>query len=228
MSRVERRRVNEFISAFYFMLLRMIAFCLDDLDDILARAEATNENHPSQRYTFANYIFYTQYPTFLFVASFVSFKKFRTCIAPSESAIVVQANVALSSAASNSWQRALIDLSRVLASFLLIEGVLRATSVYSMIIYHEHESVISHFSASSYALALWLVGSLFAAKYVVYYGLTGVINQLVGMQSSPLPRCISLMHTSAEMWRHFDTGIYDFIKKWAHFINKYKKLYKHS
>jgi hypothetical protein len=62
-------------------------------------------------------------------------------------------------------------------------------------------------------MALLLNGSLFASKYVVYYGITTLVNKIVGMKTTELPRCISLIHTNSEMWRYFDTGIYEFIKK---------------
>lgn len=62
-------------------------------------------------------------------------------------------------------------------------------------------------------MTLYLKGSLFTCKYIVYYGITTFCNKLVGMETNHLPRCISLIHTNAEMWRYFDTGIYEFIKK---------------
>ena len=56
---------------------------------------------------------------------------------------------------------------------------------------------------------------LFSAKYNVYYGLSLVINKSVGMRTTPLPKCVALIHTNGELWKHFDTGIYEFIKKYV-------------
>jgi len=73
--------------------------------------------------------------------------------------------------------------------------------------------VIDWFSKSSLTMSLYLKGSLFTCKYIVYYGIANLFNKLVGMNTTKLPRCISVIHTNNEMWKHFDTGIYDFIKK---------------
>ena len=68
-------------------------------------------------------------------------------------------------------------------------------------------------------MALYLKGALFACKYIVYYGITSLINRLFNMKTTQLPRCISIIHTNSEMWRYFDTGIYEFIKKLLSFFS---------
>jgi hypothetical protein len=73
--------------------------------------------------------------------------------------------------------------------------------------------VIDWFSKPSLAMSLYLKGSLFTCKYIVYYGVTNLFNKLAGMNTTKLPRCISIIHTNNEMWKYFDTGIYEFIKK---------------
>jgi Na+/alanine symporter len=88
---------------------------------------------------------------------------------------------------------------RILISTLIIESVLHFTSIYSLIVYHKQ--LVHYFSKSSIILALYLVGSLFACKYIVYYGLSTMVNLLVGMKTTELPRCISLIHLNSELWR---------------------------
>lgn len=63
-------------------------------------------------------------------------------------------------------------------------------------------------------MAMLLRGSLFASKYIVFYGLPTLVNRIIGMKTTELPRCIALIHLNSEMWRFFDTGIYEFIKKY--------------
>lgn len=100
---------------------------------------------------------------------------------------------------------------KILISIVLIEFVLHFTSVYTLNLYSDQ--VIDRFSKPSLILAMQLKGSLFVCKYIVYYGLTNLCNSLVGMRTTELPRCVAVVHTNSEMWRYFDTGIYEFIKK---------------
>ncbi len=78
---------------------------------------------------------------------------------------------------------------------------------------HENSHLIRMTSKVAISMALLLKGSLFAVKYIVFYGLPTIFNEIVGMKTTPLPRCIALIHTNGEMWKYFDTGIYEFIKK---------------
>jgi D-alanyl-lipoteichoic acid acyltransferase DltB (MBOAT superfamily) len=36
------------------------------------------------------------------------------------------------------------------------------------------------------------------------------------MRVTELPRCFALMHTNSELWRYFDTGVYEFIKNYLY------------
>lgn len=73
--------------------------------------------------------------------------------------------------------------------------------------------MIGHFGPVAVFMTLALKGGLFASKYIIFYGVTLVVNQLVGIKTTGLPRCVFLINTNREMWRYFDTGIYDFIKR---------------
>ncbi len=62
-------------------------------------------------------------------------------------------------------------------------------------------------------MSLLLKGALFTCTYIVFYGIPKVCNEIIGMRTSQLPSCVSLIHTNSEMWKCFDTGMYEFIKK---------------
>lgn len=74
-------------------------------------------------------------------------------------------------------------------------------------------NLVSQFSKTSLVLTLFLKTSLFASKYVVFYGVPNFFNKIVGMSVLELPRCVLMMNTGGELWRHFDTGLYEFIKE---------------
>ena len=102
-------------------------------------------------------------------------------------------------------------LLRIIFSALLMELTLHTTSTFQL---HAHYNQVKDwFTPGSLVMSLTLKGGLFACKYIVFYGAGYMLNDLVGMRVTPLPQCVSLMHTNREMWRFFDTGIYEFIKK---------------
>jgi hypothetical protein len=104
----------------------------------------------------------------------------------------------------------LTQFARILFWIFIIELVSHFTLAFAL---HESFYLIDHSSKFSIAASLGIKGSLFSAKYIVYYGLTTLVNEQVGMKTSNLPRCIFLIHTNGELWRYFDTGIYQFIRK---------------
>ncbi len=167
------------------MLLRILSFCLD---------KVTNRNKTG--YTLFSYIFYIFYPTFVFPSMFISYRNFISCrqYHPSHHKISFQ------------------KIFRIIGSGLLIELVLHTTSTF--MIHNYYRQVVSiGIEASALVMTLVLKGGTFASKYICFYGVSSVVNDFLGMQTGKLPRCVFLIHTNREMWRHFDTGIYDFIKK---------------
>ena len=104
---------------------------------------------------------------------------------------------------------------RIILSISLIELFLRLTS-FSTIQSFIHNHNTSHFSFSSIFFSFCYKGLLFASKYIVYYGIPSVINKMVGMKTTDLPRCTALIHTNRELWRYFDTGLYEFIKNYLY------------
>jgi hypothetical protein len=79
-----------------------------------------------------------------------------------------------------------------------------------------HGRILAFFSNAALTGTLLLKGALFPCKYIVFYGMTNLVNECVGMKCGALPRCFALMHTNSELWRFFDTGIYEFIKSYLY------------
>jgi len=174
---------------FYFMLLRILSFCLD---------KVALESKPTTDYTLLNYIFYIFYPTFVFPSMFISFQNFvscRMCHRPSYQPQVIVRR-----------------LLQIIVSGLSVELVLHTTSTFMIHNYYKQVALLG-VSVPSLVMTLMLKGGTFASKYICFYGTSALVNEFVGMKIGKLPRCVFLIHTNREMWRHFDTGIYDFIKK---------------
>jgi hypothetical protein len=62
-------------------------------------------------------------------------------------------------------------------------------------------------------MSLLLKGFLFSCTYIVFYGVPKIASEIFGIRTGPLPQCVSLIHTNSELWKFFDTGMYEFIKK---------------
>lgn len=79
MRHLRKDTINEFITIFYFMILRLVSFSLEKVDDLKVSQKNFGDNEKST-YNFRNFIFYIYYPTFNFVSPFVPFKNFISCV----------------------------------------------------------------------------------------------------------------------------------------------------
>ncbi len=204
---LSRDEVVEFVVLIYFMNLRAISFLIDKLscknDDEIFR----------RKYNFVKFLSYVLYPTFIFTAPFVPHKNFLSCLETRESSIPIRKIFAT-------------YLPRILISIVLVEGFLHMTSIYAI-----NENLINisnHFSVTSVSLSILLKICLFTCKYIVYYGLTSMINLIVGMKCTDMPRSLLITNTNRELWKYFDTGIYEFIKNYLYIPFGGSKQSKHS
>ncbi|XP_055928200.1 protein-cysteine N-palmitoyltransferase HHAT-like [Argiope bruennichi] len=58
---------------------------------------------------------------------------------------------------------------------------------------------------------------MFFLKYYVIYGTANGIGKLEGFELPPPPKCISCIHLSSFLWRHFDRGLYLWILKYLYY-----------
>ncbi|KAG7328758.1 hypothetical protein KOW79_008702 [Hemibagrus wyckioides] len=69
----------------------------------------------------------------------------------------------------------------------------------------------------------WALGGLalaivqfFYVKYLVLYGVASLLMKLDGVETPPLPRCVSTMYSFQGMWRHFDVGLYRWLIRYVY------------
>uniref|UniRef100_A0A4W4FD11 Hedgehog acyltransferase n=1 Tax=Electrophorus electricus TaxID=8005 RepID=A0A4W4FD11_ELEEL len=72
-------------------------------------------------------------------------------------------------------------------------------------------------------LSPWALGGLalavvqfFYVKYLVLFGVVSLLAQLDGIQTPPLPRCVSIVYSFRGMWRHFDVGLYKWLIRYLY------------
>lgn len=96
----------------------------------------------------------------------------------------------------------IISALKILLAIGAIELLLRLTC-FNLIAHHltvldSSDSV----SSIAYIMAAILKILVFGFKYTAFYGVTYLVNNLVGMKTTSLPRCVVMMHTSKELWRY--------------------------
>ena len=59
----------------------------------------------------------------------------------------------------------------------------------------------------------YAMGQFFHLKYVVMYGMSSHLARTDGVQAPGHPACIARVHLYSDMWRYFDTGLYEFMRE---------------
>ena len=59
----------------------------------------------------------------------------------------------------------------------------------------------------------YAMGQFFHLKYVVMYGISSHIARTDGMEAPGHPACIGRVHLYSDMWRYFDSGLYEFMRE---------------
>ncbi|GMS97582.1 hypothetical protein PENTCL1PPCAC_19757, partial [Pristionchus entomophagus] len=58
----------------------------------------------------------------------------------------------------------------------------------------------------------YILGQYFHLKYTVIFGVPSLFARIDGLTPPPPPICISRVSRYSRMWRHFDAGLYSFLK----------------
>ncbi|XP_009667247.1 protein-cysteine N-palmitoyltransferase HHAT isoform X1 [Struthio camelus] len=73
------------------------------------------------------------------------------------------------------------------------------------------------------AVSYWALGGLalaqvqfFYVKYLILYGVPGLLLQMDGLKPPALPCCVSRMHSFTKMWRCFDVGLHRFLVRYIY------------
>ncbi|KAK7107295.1 protein-cysteine N-palmitoyltransferase HHAT-like [Littorina saxatilis] len=60
----------------------------------------------------------------------------------------------------------------------------------------------------------YILGQFFMMKYLVLFGLPAQLSRLDGFEPPAVPACISYIYCYSDMWKSFDRGLYDFMKRY--------------
>ncbi|KAJ8309417.1 hypothetical protein KUTeg_014291 [Tegillarca granosa] len=59
-------------------------------------------------------------------------------------------------------------------------------------------------------------GQFFMTKYTVMFGLPANIARIDHLDPPPRPKCIAYLYLYSDMWKYFDCGMYNFIKRYIY------------
>ncbi|CAG5114745.1 unnamed protein product [Candidula unifasciata] len=79
-----------------------------------------------------------------------------------------------------------------------------------------HPLMISRLPIWAVAAIGYCQGQFFMVKYLVLYGTAVQLSRFDGLSSIAMPRCISWVYSFTDMWKHFDAGLYSFIKMYIY------------
>lgn len=84
--------------------------------------------------------------------------------------------------------------------------------VHVQALFNSPDSLVNSLNVYEVCAVAYVAGQLFHIKYVVIFGVPAFFAALDGFQPPPPPICISRVSLYSRMWRHFDSGLYQFLK----------------
>ncbi|XP_035205384.1 protein-cysteine N-palmitoyltransferase HHAT-like isoform X2 [Stegodyphus dumicola] len=123
----------------------------------------------------------------------------------------------------------------ILRNVLRVFYVLLWYFIYEILLHFVYSSAVQYFPEVAFNFDSWSLCGLgytlpmmFYLKYFIIYGMAGSIARLEGFNFPPAPKCISCIHLSSYLWRHFDRGLYLWILRYIYhpLVNKQRTIFR--
>ncbi|GMR49867.1 hypothetical protein PMAYCL1PPCAC_20062, partial [Pristionchus mayeri] len=114
-------------------------------------------------------------------------------------------NAAKMSAMSN-----LIFAARLAVWAIVFELLIHLIPVHAL--FASPFTIINGMNGYEMSSIAYVAGQYFHVKYVVIFGVPSLFARIDGLTPPPPPICISRVSRYSRMWRHFDAGLYSFLK----------------
>lgn len=188
---ISESSLYQMVVLFGWSTLKCVSFAMDALEE--EKGEKNGENFSFSH--FLGYLFY--FPT-LVLGPPVIYSRFRMCFRdhrPDHSHVA---------------KTFLKDIGRVFFWFLILE--FSNHFLYFVNIRYSPQ-ILEQFNIISLFGYGCLIGQHFHVKYVVLYGFSCAFAKLDGIETPPRPICIARVHKYSDMWKHFDSGLHEFLVK---------------
>lgn len=112
---------------------------------------------------------------------------------------------------SSLLRRILRIASKLCFSFFLLEMLLHLCRVNAL--FNSPFTMLKNYNNYELASMAYVAGQMFHIKYCIIFGLLGLFSTVDGMTAAPAtPICVSRVSKYSQMWRHFDRGLYIFLR----------------
>ncbi|ESO99515.1 hypothetical protein LOTGIDRAFT_113414 [Lottia gigantea] len=81
---------------------------------------------------------------------------------------------------------------------------------------HQRLDVLQEISLWTLVGLAYCEGQFFMNKYLVIYELPGQLAKLEGIEAPRGPKCISYIYRYSDLWKTFDKGFYNFLKRYVY------------
>ncbi|ALC45065.1 maker780 [Drosophila busckii] len=112
---------------------------------------------------------------------------------------------------SKGWLCLLQSLLRCVFWWMVVQFVFHYIYIYQMT---QDVEVVSWMSSPLWCYTIaYFLGKFFNIFYMIIYGMGKAFAEHDGIPAPPNPRCIGRIHFYSNMWKHFDSGLYEFLFK---------------
>ncbi|CRK98783.1 CLUMA_CG012089, isoform A [Clunio marinus] len=191
---IDESKIHDFLVIFAWCLLKNISFNLERCSGVYNKSDA--------KFKFSEclgYVFY--FPTF-FGGPHVIYKRY--------SDMLKGFNEILPS--RERYQSFILNLLRFSFWFFLTELALHFFYVNSIVMNLDLKFLDS---LSLFGVG-YLMGQFFNNKYIIHYGVSITFGRLDGIDMPKPPKCICRVHKYSDMWKWFDSGLYEFLLKYIY------------
>ncbi|VDK63865.1 unnamed protein product [Onchocerca ochengi] len=109
------------------------------------------------------------------------------------------------------YRALLLRLVRIIAWFILFEVILHVIHVHALFV--TNPALFNTLHEYELASVAYVNGKLFYMKYLLLFGIPSWFASADGMKPPAGPACISRISNYSQMWRNFDRGLYEFLKR---------------
>lgn len=190
---IDEPKIHDFLVIFAWCLLKNISFSLE-------RVEAHDRN--DKNFNIINcigYVFY--FPTFL-SGPHVIYSRYADMLD----------NKNELTSTRRRYQSFILNILRFTFWFLLTEFALHYFYIHTIILSVD----LKLLDSLTFFGVGYLMGQFFNNKYIIHYGVPITFGQFDGIDMPKTPRCICRVHKYSDMWKWFDSGLYEFLFKYIY------------
>ncbi|CAI9734852.1 Hypothetical predicted protein [Octopus vulgaris] len=196
---------------YYFLMIimslcniRYTSFCLEYCDYVKWKKKHVHEDGENRRngFDFCDLLCYTIYLPLCFSGPLINYDEFHQQISKPQQI----------------WSKQ--RLKNHVTDFLRIGGW---ALCFHIILHYFYYNSLSYNLAIVESLSQWTLvgigycqGQFFMVKYLIIWGIASSIAKLDQFEPPKGPKCISYVYLYSEMWRHFDRGLYSFMKRYIY------------